>query len=79
MSPAVTDVILTAISTIRLSVGAFNDKLCAGKATRFVKCEGVVQELINLQLHSGMRWSIHLQNPTVPTASAFVFSDLALA
>ena len=49
-----------------------------GQIAGFVKFEGVVQEIFDLQVLPGMKWPTFIQEPSTLTTSAFVLSDNAL-
>ena len=49
-----------------------------GETVGFVKFEGVVQEIFDLQVLPGMKWPTFIQEPSTLTTSAFVLSDTAL-
>jgi uncharacterized protein (TIGR03032 family) len=49
-----------------------------GETAGFVKFEGVVQEIFDLQVLPGMKWPTFIQEPSTLTTSAFVLSDTAL-
>ena len=49
-----------------------------GETAGFVKFEGVVQEIFDLQVLPGMKWPTFIQEPSTLTTSAFVLSDIAL-
>lgn len=49
-----------------------------GQIAGFVKFQGVVQEIFDVQVLPGMRWPTFIQEPSTLTTSAFVLSDEAL-
>lgn len=49
-----------------------------GQIAGFVKFQGVVQEIFDLQVLPGMKWPTFIQEPSTLTTSAFVLSDTAL-
>jgi uncharacterized protein (TIGR03032 family) len=50
-----------------------------GEIAGFVKFDGVVQEIFDLQVLPGMKWPTFVQEPSVLTTSTFVLSDQAIA
>lgn len=49
-----------------------------GQIAGFVKFQGMVQEIFDLQVLPGMKWPTFIQEPSTLTTSAFVLSDNAL-
>jgi len=50
-----------------------------GQIAGFIKFDGMVQEIFDLQVLPGMKWPTFVQEPSVLTSSAFVLSESALS
>jgi len=65
-------------TTVERNCGVWIVDTRTDETAGFVKFEGVVQEIFDLQVLPGMKWPTFIQEPSTLTTPAFVLSDTAL-